>query len=278
MTVWEIDFYRRPLQDEAGHVLWEWVVCDATGTLRDRAFCPQTQASADWVSAQLAHLLKQYPQPQHIRAFRPQTLNLLESACRKLGIALQPTRRTPQLKQYLLKLAGEYPQMSGYLQQPYDPLALDQPPPLPLDETLLGQQWQFAALPAGDLVDAFAGRMIPVLELPDELLPLNLGLPSTLPIPGVIIQAGRRSLRLAQWVQAAAAIALKYIPGAPDGLILEAGLVDRWIIATFEDADVIKAAQTFEQRKQLSQGLHFLLVQPDDSGMTYSGFWLLRQE
>ncbi|NEQ67039.1 MAG: DUF1092 family protein, partial [Symploca sp. SIO2D2] len=23
-------------------------------------------------------------------------------------------------------------------------------------------------------------------------------------------------------------------------------------------------------------GLHFLLVQPDDSGMTYTGFWLLQ--
>jgi hypothetical protein len=51
---------------------------------------------------------------------------------------------------------------------------------------------------------------------------------------------------------------------------------DRWILNTFDDPDMRSAAQQYEQRKQASQGLHFLLVQPDDSGMTYTGFWLLR--
>jgi len=278
MMIWEIDFYRRPVHDEAGNPLWEWVVCDANDTMQERAFCPQANASVDWVVAQLQRLLAQHAAPEQIRVFRPQTFNLLEPACPQVGLLLQPSRHTPRLKQYLQKLAEDYPQMSGYTGQPYDPLALEQPPPLPLDESLLGQQWQFAALPAGELVETFAGRMIPILKLPDELLPLKLGLPSTLRVPGVVIQGGRRSLRLAQWVQAADPAAIKYVAGAPDGLVLEAGLVDRWVIATFEDADVSNAAQTFEQRKQASRGLHFLLVQPDDSGMTFSGFWLLQQE
>ncbi|MGB3692248.1 MAG: Tab2 family RNA-binding protein, partial [Spirulinaceae cyanobacterium] len=59
------------------------------------------------------------------------------------------------------------------------------------------------------------------------------------------------------------------------GLILAGGLVDRWIVATFEDEEVARAAKAYEERKQASQGLHFLLIQPDDSGMTTSGFWLL---
>jgi hypothetical protein len=49
-------------------------------------------------------------------------------------------------------------------------------------------------------------------------------------------------------------------------------------VATFEDREVAAAAANYEQRKQLSQGLHFLLVQPDESGMTYSGFWLLCED
>ena len=73
-------------------------------------------------------------------------------------------------------------------------------------------------------------------------------------------------------------VSLHFIAGAPDGLILEAGLVDRWVLTTFEDQEVQAAGQQFEQRKQAAQGLHFLLVQPDDSGITYSGFWLLRSE
>ncbi|MBD0393881.1 MAG: DUF1092 family protein, partial [Microcoleus sp. C1-bin4] len=135
--------------------------------------------------------------------------------------------------------------------------------------------WRFASLPAGDIEDAFQGRPLPILEMPELLLPLNLGLASTVPVPGVVIDGGRQSMRLAKWLQDAKPLALNYIPGEPDGLILEAGLVDRWVVATFEDSEVKAAAQIYQQRKQLSKGLHFLLVQPDDSGMTYTGFWLL---
>lgn len=278
MTVWEIDFYRRPLQDDAGHTLWAWVVCEASGSWQTHALCPQPQVSTHWVLEQLQHLLKQHPRPTAIQVFRPPTLNLLEPACNQLGIPLQPTRRTLQLKQYLQAQTAQLRLPPGQVEPGYDVLALDRPPPAPLDETLLGQQWQFAALPASEAVAAFTDRMIPIVEMPEAFLPLRLGLASTVPIPGVIIQGGRRSRRLAQWLQAAQPVALHYIPGTPDGLILEAGLVDRWILATFEDAEVAAAAAHFERRKQASQGLHFLLVQPDDSGITYSGYWLLQAE
>ena len=85
-------------------------------------------------------------------------------------------------------------------------------------------------------------------------------------------------MQLARWLENVQPVALNYIAGTPDGLILESGLVDRWVVATFEDKEVAAAAQTYEQRKQLSGGLHFLLVQPDESGMTYTGFWLLQIE
>jgi hypothetical protein len=39
-----------------------------------------------------------------------------------------------------------------------------------------------------------------------------------------------------------------------------------------------KATQKYELRKNDSQGLYFLVVQPDDSAVTYSGFCLLRHE
>jgi hypothetical protein len=160
----------------------------------------------------------------------------------------------------------------------YNPLALDKPPPLPLAENLWGDRWRFASLPAGNIEEAFGDRPIPILEMPEFLLPLTLGIASTVAIPGVVIDGGRKSMQLARWLQDAKPVSLNYIPGAPDGLILEAGLVDRWVVATFEDKEVAAAAQTYEQRKQLSRGLHFLLVQPDDSGMTYTGFWLLQAE
>ncbi len=151
-------------------------------------------------------------------------------------------------------------------------------PPQPLPENLWGDRWRFASLSAIELSEAFTGRMIPVVEMPNDLMPVKLGLASTVSVPGVVIDGGRRSLPLARWLQAAHPISLTSISGAPDGLILEAGAVDRWIVATFDDPEVKSAAQIYEQRKQASQGLHFLLVQPDDSGMTYTGVWLLKHQ
>lgn len=277
MSIWEADFYRRPLQDEAGHPLWELLLCDRDRTWEFSATCPQSEATAAWLAQQLQQAITSAPnRPEKIQVFRPQTLNLLEVAAASLGLTVEPTRRTPTLKQWLQTKAQQYPHQPHYSAQPYDPLTLDRPAPLPLPENLWGEQWRFAAIAAGTLEEAFSDRPIPVLEIPDFLSPLKLGLASTTPIPGVIIDGGRQSLRLARWLQEQRPVALNYIAGDPDGLILEAGLVDRWVVATFTDPDVKNAAQAYEQRKQASRGLHFLLVQPDDSGMTYSGFWLLQ--
>jgi hypothetical protein len=279
MDIWEADFYRRPLQNTAGDSIWELVLCSASGDRTHTARCPQPGATATWLTQQLQHY---FPAEQRsslqLRVFRPQSLNLLEAACLPLGIALLPTRRTPALKQFLHEQAKLYPTLPEYVLQPYQPIALELPPPAPLAENLWGDRWQFATLAAGDLVDAFSDRPIPILQMPESLLPLSLGLASTVAIPGVVIEAGRRSRQLAQWIEQAQPVALTYNAGPPGGVILSAGLIDRWILATFEDADVAAAGQAFEQRKQASQNLHFLLVQPDETGMTYSGFWLLRDE
>ncbi|MBE9050973.1 Tab2/Atab2 family RNA-binding protein [Nostocales cyanobacterium LEGE 11386] len=263
MKIWQADFYRSPLRDTAGQVLWELLICDSNRSFEYTATCPQSAANSSWVAAQL-QLAAGDQLPDIIQVFRPQSLSLIQAAGRTLGINVEPTRYTLALKQWL--------------QEKQYPLALDKPPPVPLPENLWGEEWRFATLPAGELVDVFTERPIPILSIPESLQPINLGLASTIPVPGVVIYGGKQSMRLARWLQAAHPVALNYIAGTPDGLILEAGLVDRWIVATFADPDVAAAAQAYQQRQQQSRGLHFLLVQPDDSGMTYSGFWLLRAE
>ena len=281
---WQIDFYRRPLRNESGELLWELIACN------DRkvaiALCPQSQASATWLAAELQrHVLDEaervLPQeerpPKILQAFRPQTFHLLENAAKSLGAIARSTRRTTTLKQYLLRRSREYPQMPEYTGEPYDPLALQKPPPLPLPKELWGESWRFATAQAGDLLDLAAGP-IPVRSLPEELLPLNLELPSIAPIPGIVLDGGRSAMRLARWLESAAPVAIDYFPGQPDGLILEAGLVDRWVFLTFEDTSVGASARSFQRQKKESRGLHFLLVQPDSSGMTQSGFWLLQRE
>ena len=263
MAIWQIDFYRRPVQDTSEQTLWELLICDSTRSFTYTATCPQLTANSTWLVTQI-QLAAGEKLPELIQVFRPQSLSLIQTAAEKLNIKVEPTRHTVALKQWL--------------QEKQYPLVIDKPPPTPLPENLWGEQWRFATLPAGELVDIFAQRPIPILSIPEFLQPLNLGLASTVPVPGVVIYGGRQSMRLAHWMQNIQPFALNYISGDPHGLILEAGLVDRWVVATFTDADVVTAAQVYQQRLKTSQGLHFLLVQPDDSGMTDSGFWLLRGE
>lgn len=274
--VWQADFYRRPLRDAAGQTLWELLVCDLTRTVEFVALCPQSQVNAPWLVEQLQLVADKMP--DIIQVFRPQSLSLITAAGEQLGITVEATRRTDALKQWLQERSSLYRSMDNYTGEAYDLLTLEKPPPTPLPEKLWGEQWRFAALSAKDVEEAFQERPIPILNMPPALMPLQLGLASNIAIPGVIIYGGRQSMRLARWLQEANPITLNYIAGAPDGLVLEAGLVDRWIVATFEDQEVSASAQNYEQRKQQSKGLHFLLVQPDNSDITFSGFWLLCQD
>ena len=273
MITWQMDFYRSSRQAEAGNVLWELLICHANRTFNYEAFCLQSVVNSNWIVEQLeVAIAQQKSKPDKIQVFRPQSLSIIETAAQKLGIIVEATRRTTALKEWLQ--ARKYPETG----ENYHPLALDKPPPVPLPSELLGEQWRFANLLASDIEEGLAELPIPIREMPEFLLPLNLGIASTTPVPGVIIYGGRQSMRLARWLEESQPFALNYIAGAPDGLILEAGLIDRWVVATFEDKEVAAAGKMYEQRKLQSKGLHFLLVQPDDSGMTYSGFWLLRGE
>lgn len=280
MTTWQADFYRRPLQDEQGYPLWELLVCDPSGNLKYSAFCPQPQATVPWLIDQFQQLLLS-DSPEKILVFRPQSLSLITTACTQLDIPVEPTRHTPALKQWLQERVQVYRQMQEYqeyIEQPFDPLHLEKPPPQPLPAKLWGESWQFATLAAADLEVGLIQEPIPVLDAAPAKLPSHLRLPRSTQIPGVVIYGGRQSLKLARWLQAQRLVSLHFVPGVPSGLLLEAGLVDRWILITFEDPEIEAAATAFERRKLTSQGLHFLLVQPDGSGVTYSGLWLLKVE
>jgi hypothetical protein len=274
MVLWQLDLYRRPLRDADNAPIWELVIVAAG----DRAWqiqnnCPQSQVSAAWLTQQLTIALEQQGKPDRIQAFRPQTVGILQSACAALKIPVEPTRRTADLKQYLQAI--DYSHQPHYSGEAYDPLQLDRPAPLPLPENLWGDRWRFGAIAAQDLLPMIQSRPIPIRDIPDWLDPVSQGIASDQLIPGVIIDGGRQSMPLARWLQQARPFALNFMPGEPDGLILEAGLVERWVLATFEDPEMRQAGQGFGDRQQAVNGLHFLLVQPDDSGVTQTGFWLL---
>lgn len=278
MTIWQIDLHRPPLIDADGEPLWELLACSADMNFHYEAQTSQRNVKADWVTAQLQAAIAQAGYaPEKVEVFRPSALSLLTLAAENVGLPLMPTRHTPALHQWLRQRVEIYPTLANFSGiASYNPLHIDSPPPLPLSENLWGDRWGFVTLAAGDFERTFPHEPIPIVQLPPEWLPSELGLASTTPLPGIVIDGGRQAMALAQWVQSVNPAALRYMAGDPDGLILDAGLCDRWVMTTFADSDMAQAGQLFEQRKGASQGLHFLLVRPDDSGMTYTGLWLLR--
>lgn len=276
-SIWQADLSRRPQPASDGKPLWELLICPAgepetgPGGQPDWQFArraAQAQVNGDWVRQQLAAAIAQRGRPRHLQVFRPQSFSLIAAAAEPLGLTVEATRHTPQLKALLQHLA------EGELD--WHPLEIELLPPQPLPERLRGERWQFAALAAGEVDYAFRDRPIPILSTPDYALPLRQGLSSDLAIPGLVIYGGRSAMLLARWLQSVRPMSLSPMAGAPDGVILQAGLAERWVLATYEDPEVAQAAAVFRQRQQAASGIHFLSIQPDDSGVTTSGFWLLR--
>lgn len=259
-TIWQVDFYKPP--QPQNNPTWILLVCNPSGELIYKATCPQAEAGVGWLVQQLQAIGKT---PDIVRVFRPETYNLMDLATQQLGWTLEATRHVPALKE----LCRSHGLTADLIQSP----------PQALPDALWGEQWRFAAIVAQDIVTVFRDRPIPILQIPSEFDPIPAGLASTTPIPGIIIYGGRQSMQLASWLADQQPYAVNYIPTEPGksgGLVLETGLIDRWILATFEDAEVAQAALNYSERRTASLGIHFLLIQPDDSGMTDTAFWLLK--
>ena len=267
MSIWQADFHQRSLP-ASQEIIWEFIICDSMGRLISHSSCPQQQATSDWLTAQLRQAIVDQI-PEKIQVFRPQSLSLIALAADNLQIQIEATPRTTALKSLLKQRLAD----TGISPD------VEKPPPQALPENLWGESWRFGHLAAGELIDLFGDRPIPIRHLPEDLMPIKLGLSSETPIPGLVIYGGRQSMKLARWLASQNPIAINFIAqerARSGGLVLESNLCDRWILATFEDKEVAISAEHFQQQKTVTQDLHFLLIQPDDSDMTFTGFWLLQ--
>ncbi|MEM9274957.1 MAG: Tab2 family RNA-binding protein [Cyanobacteria bacterium P01_F01_bin.143] len=269
MVIWQSDLYHYPKTEPQ----WQLVICNLDGTFIYEIACSADQVNAEWLTQQLQKAAKG-KLPARIQIFRPQVMGLFQVATKNLDIQLETTRRTNALKEKLQDYLPANPQ--GKSQD--NLLGLEKPPPQALPEDIWGENWNFISMNARDLIHFASDRPIPIKSIPELLQPINLGIASDTVIPGIVVYGGRKSLILARWLDQQQPVTLNYIPteiGKSGGLVLESGLVDRWVFATFESEAVAKAARNYEQQKQNSNRLHFLLIQPDDSGMTQTGLWLL---
>jgi RNA-binding protein Tab2/Atab2 len=149
------------------------------------------------------------------------------------------------------------------------------PVPQPMPENLWGDRWQFVRLTAEDLEFRLLERSIPLREVSPLARPSEQAIVPNALIPGVVIEAGKQAMQLARWVAAQQPESLEAVNRELGALMLNTKR-DRWIMATYQDEAVKEAAENFEALKRENSGIHFLLIQPDDTGTTHSGLWILR--
>ncbi|MEH2260610.1 Tab2/Atab2 family RNA-binding protein [Nostoc sp.] len=281
-SIWEIDFYSRPILDANQKKVWEVLVCESPldiGTKADSLFryaqyCPSTQVNSGSLRTALQEAINQAGKaPIKIRFFRRQMNNMITKACQDLGIPAQPSRRTLVLNQWLEQRMEEvYPQEAGYQGGTNPSVRLEKPLPQRLPDALEGQQWVFVTLDAADFAD------MPEWEIGfGEAFPLELAKVSPeARIPGILIFSSR-ALPLAGWMSGLELAFLRLDASEEARLLLETGVTESWIVANIKKPQILAEAKGFEAAKQKANGVHFLGIQSDPKAQSFAGFWLLQE-
>jgi RNA-binding protein Tab2/Atab2 len=280
-SIWEIDFYSRPILDANQKKVWEVVVCESPLDTRTKVnslfryaqYCSSTQVNSGWLRTALQEAItKAGEAPTKIRFFRRQMNNMITKACEELGIVAQSSRRTLALNQWLKQRMEEvYPQEPGYQGGTNSSVRLEQPLPQRLPDALEGQQWTFVTLQGGDFAD------MPEWEIGfGESFPLELAQvsPETR-IPGVLIFSPR-ALPVAGWMSGLELAYLRIDTSLGTRLILETGATESWILENIKNPRILAEAKDFEETKQKANGVHFIGVQSDPQAQSFAGFWLLQ--
>ncbi|MBW4519998.1 MAG: Tab2/Atab2 family RNA-binding protein [Scytolyngbya sp. HA4215-MV1] len=281
-TVWELDFYSRPILDEKGKKIWELLICESPigvtsqidSLFRYAQYCPSTQVNSNWLKVAIAEAIAQAPHPpDKIRFFRQAMNNMIIKACDEVGISAQLSLRTFALNLWLQQRMQEvYPEHPGYQPGVAAAVAFAPTNPQPLPDALIGEKWQFVTLEASTLA-----------EMDDweidfgEAFPLNLAqLEPTMPVPGLLIFSSRAKA-LAAWMSGLELACVKFEREPTARLLLETGIDDRWILAPLSTTQTQAEAEGFEATKQKARRIHFLAVQSNPQSETFAGFWLLQE-
>lgn len=282
-TVWELDFYSRPILDEHQKKRWEVLICegaqdvtaDVENSFRYSKFLSNTEVNSIQLQTAIKEAIAQAPAPpSRIRFFRYQMQNMITRACDEIGIPARPSRRALALQQWLSDRHEQfYPQQPGYTHAPSPSVAAPPPAPKPLPDALMGQQWAFVSLEASALQE------MPEWEIDfAEAFPLTLAdLEPTTQVPGLLIFSPR-ALPLAGWMSGLELGYLRIEAAKTPQLILETGAADSWILANLANPTLQAEAQNFETAKQAAKQVHFIGVQSSPEADNFAGFWLLQEK
>lgn len=281
-TIWELDFYSRPILDEREKKKWEVLICESPLNVGDKAeslfrysqFCSSSTVNSLWLAGAIKEAIASAPKrPEKIRFFRRQMANMITKACEDLDIPAACSRRTLALSLWLEERMKEvYPTEPGYQLVVNPSVQFIPETPVALPDALIGEKWRFVSLP----IAAF-----------DEMSEWDIGfgeafgLPMTrlgpeTQIPGLIIYSSRANA-LAGWMSGLELAFLKFDSGPPARLVLDTGANDRWILANLRDAATEREAKAFEAAKKQAKKVHFLAIQSNPESESFAGFWLLHE-
>ncbi|MDF5715685.1 MAG: Tab2/Atab2 family RNA-binding protein [Rhizonema sp. NSF051] len=282
-SIWELDFYSRPIVDEQGKKVWEILVCESPLDTRRKVdslfhysqYCPSSQVNSVWLGTALMEAISQAKEaPIRIRFFRRQMSNMIIKAGKDLGIPVQPSRRTLVLNQWLQqRMESVYPHEPGYQEVVTNPsVRVENPVPQRLPDALAGQEWGFVTLNAVEFTEMHEWEIGFGEAFPLEMAQVS---PET-PIPGIVIFSPR-ALPLAAWLSGLELAWVRFDSTEGAKLLLESGAIESWILANIANPQILTEAEKFEKAKQKAHGVHFIAVQSDPQAESFAGFWLLQE-
>ncbi|MDJ0727313.1 MAG: Tab2/Atab2 family RNA-binding protein [Prochloraceae cyanobacterium] len=284
-TIWELDFYSRPLLDENKKKLWEVLICESpTNIDRDpdslfkySQLCSNTTVNSIWLREAIEQAIAEAKvTPKKIRFFRRQMNNMIVKACEDAGIEANPSRRTYALNRWLAeRMENVYPDRPEYDPKAVLSASIQYPPmnAIALPDAVKGDKgdkWAFVTLEAAAFQDMKEWEIGFGESFPLSMFDVN----SETKIPGLIFFSPR-SLPLAGWMSGLEMGFLQFEAGLRPKMRLETGVSDSWILANLTNPQTLAEAKGFEEAKKNAGGVHFLAVQSDPESESFAGFWLL---
>ena len=278
---WELDFYSRPILEPDGKKRWELLICAspeagaASEPFQWVRPCPASSVNSVWLREALESALAEAEQrglgrPRRLRTWRAAMRTMVQRAAEGLGLELVPSRRCYALRDWLMEretqvYAADPGYMAGPLAPPPEPVRAQ---PLPLPEAARGDRWSWATLPAGALGEAPSWPIdfAALFALPPQADP-------AVAVPGIRLFSRGRALAIAGWLAGLEPVRLE-VNGRQ--LVLEAGLEDRWLLATLNSDEAAAAAAAFATAREQAAGLQFIAVVTGPEAERLEGFWLLR--
>ena len=279
-SVWELDFYSRPVLDDSQKKRWEVLICDGAQSVNDSPSLRYSKflSNRQVNSIELAQALKEAVEqagesPARVRFFRYQMQNMIKRACDELGVPAKLSRRALTLQTWLDdRQENFYPDQPGY--QAGKSASTVQPVEVarPLPDALMGQRWAMVSLPAKDLAE------MPEWDIGfSEAFPLDLaGITPETMVPGILIFS-ERALPLAGWMSGLELAYLDVQLGQLSQLLLETGSNDTWIMAGLNSPDLKKEAERFMAAKEQANQVHFVAVQDSPDSESFAGCWLMQK-